>query len=60
MLHYRLRHLFVPALLSFVEPSDFSEAAASAGAVLNTGLCARGDTCLHLSNNEAEAAEARQ
>ena len=60
MLHYRLRHLFVPALLSFVEPSDFSEAAASAGAVLNTGLCAKGDTCLHLSNNEAEPVEARQ
>ena len=52
MLHYRLRHLFKPLLLSFVDThSHTSSAAIAAGAVSNDHLCAQGRTCLHLSNH---------
>ena len=50
MLHYRLRLLFKPLLLSFVEPSNTSPAAIKAGAVQNT-QCPPGHACLHLSNH---------
>ena len=58
MLHYRLRHLFKPLLLSFVDThSHTSPAAIAAGAVSNDHLCAQGHTCLHLSNhNQSPAA----
>jgi hypothetical protein len=58
MLHYRLRHLFKPLLLSFVDThSHTSSAAIAAGAVSNDHLCAQGHTCLHLSNhNQSPAA----
>ena len=49
-LHYRLRHVFRPLLLSFVQPSDHSAAAQKAGAATNAG-CPAGMTCLHLSNH---------
>jgi hypothetical protein len=39
-------------LLSFVDATDTSAAAAKAGAVSNEHLCAAGHSCLHLSNHE--------
>lgn len=50
MLHYRLRHVFKPLLLSFIQPSDTSEKALKAGAALNAG-CPDNMTCPHLSSH---------
>ena len=50
MLHYRLRHVFKPMLLSFVQPSDTSAKAVKAGAALNAG-CPDGMSCPHFSSH---------
>lgn len=46
-LMYRLRHVFAPVLLSFIQPVSAADAGEAA---INTE-CADGHTCLHLSNN---------
>lgn len=50
MLHYRLRHVFKPLLLSFVQPSDTSAKALKAGAARNAG-CPDDMTCPHFSSH---------
>lgn len=47
---YRLRHVFAPVLLSFVQPVTAADAGEAA---INTE-CTDGHTCLHLSNNLPE------
>lgn len=53
MLHYRLKHVFAPAMLSFVHPVLFVPG--SSHNVPANSTCPPGGACLHLSNHRHAA-----